>query len=283
MERVNGFIAFAIGVALAELAAVTIPPESPNFAMALPRVLNAKARLDEFLADHRIPLHGSKDRARNILRLLDRIQEGASANAQNPVPADLCLAVWNEAVAFQHVFQTECARLPLFLITERRGWDMAMLGEYAEFALPSLAWSALTPTELKDVRAAGRCLAFEIPTAAAFHLYRLLESFVLKYMPLFGVTLRDADRNLGNYIKILNDRGVSQKITSMLQHIKDEYRNPAIHPGLFFDIDGAASQFAFVQGVTHMIAEDILNRLGEHFIWPSTVMAAHFRYKRDNP
>jgi hypothetical protein len=282
VERINGFVAFSMGVTLAELAAVTIPPASPTFADVLERVVNAKARLEEFLSN-RGPLHGSKDRARNILGMLDQIQTGASATPQSQVPPGVCVALWNETVAFQNVFQTECARLPLFLVTERRGWDMTLLSEWAEHALPLLAWSSLTNTERADVRAAGRCLAFEIPTAAVFHMYRLLESFVLKYMPLLGVELREPDRNLGNYIKILKANGVSAKITDMLQHLKDEYRNPAIHPGLFFDIDGAASQFAFVQGVTHMIAEDILARLGEHFVWPSSVMAAHFAYKRENP
>lgn len=135
---------------------------------------------------------------------------------------------------------------------------MSVMIDEAELTLSEKAKAILTDDELKDIREAGRCLAFEVPTAAAFHLYRALESVVLKYIPLFpGVTLKESDRNLGHYIGILKGNGVDSKITTMLGHIKDEYRNPAIHPGLFLDVDGAASQFALVQSAIHMMAADI--------------------------
>jgi hypothetical protein len=264
----------------AMLATHTRPGTSTTFADALPFALNARQRLDEFIGDLRIPLRGSKDRARDIITGIELIQDGASKTPPAALPAPLSEALWQNLIAFQNVFQTECARLPLYLITEKRGWDVATLSEHAQYVLPALAWASLSTDETRDIQAAGRCLAFEVPTAAAFHLYRLLESFVLKYMPFFGVELRDADRNLGNYIKILKDNGVDDKITKMLQHIKDEYRNPAIHPGLFFTVDGASSQFALVQSAANMIIEDLLIRLGPDFVWPSEIMAKHFAWVR---
>jgi len=280
MQQINGYIVYMIGVSLAELSVHVRPGSTSTFADALASTLNARQRLDEFVADYRVPLRGSKDRARNIIAWLDMIQTGASATPQEPIPINLSSGLFQELFAFQYVFQTECARLPLYLVTEKRGWDMTILTEHAEFTLASVAWSALSADEKSDIQAAGRCFAFEVPTAAAFHLYRLLESFVLKYIPLFGVALKDSDRNLGNYIKLLVASGVDKKITDLLQHIKDEYRNPAIHPGLFFGVDGAATQFALVQSVIQMIADDILDRLGPTLVWPSDVMEKHFAWKR---
>ena len=37
-------------------------------------------------------------------------------------------------------------------------------------------------------------------------------------------------RNWGVYIKLLCDHGAEIKVTSLLTHLKDAYRNPVLHP-----------------------------------------------------
>lgn len=270
VERINAYVGYWLGVALGTLSEYIVL-DTITYAGLAPKATLVQQAIEPFIADYRIPLYGSKQRGRQILALLEPIRQAAQdqATAGNVVSRPEREQIWNEVAAFQNVFQTECVQLALYLVSDKKGWNMAIIADFAEYTLSAPAWAALTSEETADIRAAGRCLAFEVPTAAAFHFYRFLESFVLKYMPILGVTLKDSDRNLGNYIRILKDKGVDQKVATLLDHIREQYRNPAIHPGEFFDVDGASSQFALVQSAAHMIVEDLKTRLGPDFIWPA--------------
>jgi hypothetical protein len=276
MQRINAYIAYLIGVNL-NATALQIREQKATYARMLLPTTEASQTLETFIGDSRISLHGSKFRAQIVVDLLRQIKDASATQPNDIIPEAFRHTLWNELVAFQNVFQTECNQLPLFLVQARRGWDPIVLSEFAEFVLPGLTWSSLSAAEKRDIQAAGRCLAFEVPTAAVFHLYRFLESRVLKYTVLFGATLKDSDRNLGNYIKILESNGVDTRITTMLTHIKNEYRNPAIHPGVFFDGDAASVQMALVVSVAHLMSNDLLRRLGVDFVWPNGDMAGHFK------
>jgi hypothetical protein len=84
-----------------------------------------------------------------------------------------------------------------------------------------------------DFREAGKCLAYEVPTACAFHLWRAVETVAQAYyVKLTGKTFEEGGvaRNWGAYIKALETAGADVKITEFLDHIRDKYRNPQMHP-----------------------------------------------------
>ena len=98
------------------------------------------------------------------------------------------------------------------------------------------------PEVVNDMREAARALAFEIPTAVGFHLYRAIEAIVREYFPLVGLS-RSQIRNpsLGTYVQILNGTHkkihitpINEKITVLLDHIVKNYRNPIMHPDSLF-------------------------------------------------
>jgi hypothetical protein len=85
----------------------------------------------------------------------------------------------------------------------------------------------------KDIVEAGKCLAFRVPTAAAFHLSRAIETGMNQYYESltgspFG--LKDAARNWAVKTKALVEAGAEEKITEFLVHIRKSYRNPITHP-----------------------------------------------------
>lgn len=260
MHHVNGFPLYWLGTNLGNLAAQLVP--GVTFQKLAPQAQWSRGALSFFIQNDTLSLKGSRAAAQSLADYLDkmvdpRFLQGSGSSALN---SDTLAALTNMLSHLGSVLSSELALANTFFAATVRGWDMSIMTAEAELTLSEMARRALTDNEIKDVRAAGRCLAFEVPTAAAFHLYRALESVVLKYMPLLSVSLKDSDRNLGNYIRILKDKGIDSRITTLLEHIKDQYRNPAIHPGLFFDVDGAASQFALIQSVIHMMAEDISAR-----------------------
>jgi len=123
--------------------------------------------------------------------------------------------------------------------------------------------ASLEDSALDDWRQAGRCLAFDVPTASGFHMFRVIESVVLKYFPIFGLSVptKPGDKNLGYYIKILEEKGLDIKIVGMLRHLKKFYRNPLMHPEIFLTSDEAEGLFGFAQSALSIMLEDQNKRI----------------------
>jgi hypothetical protein len=118
------------------------------------------------------------------------------------------------------VFGAELAVLPLYGVTRKAGFDLPTLIENgAAEALP-------------DLEQATRCIAFELFTAAGFHLHRANEAVLRRYWDAVtnGAT-RPASRNMGDYLNELNKLNAGDaKVKAALKDLKDLHRNPLIHP-----------------------------------------------------
>jgi hypothetical protein len=118
------------------------------------------------------------------------------------------------------VFGAELAVLPLYGVTRKAGFDLPTLIENgAAEALP-------------DLEQATRCMAFELFTAAGFHLDRANEAVLRRYWDAVtnGAT-RPASRNMGDYLNELNKLNAGDaKVKAALKDLKDLHRNPLIHP-----------------------------------------------------
>jgi len=88
------------------------------------------------------------------------------------------------------------------------------------------------PEAIPDVKEGARCLAYGLPTAAGFHVFRAVESVLRKYHA--HVTEGKAPqnmRNMGVYIKSLETSGKGDpKVIAALKQMKDLHRNPVSHP-----------------------------------------------------
>jgi hypothetical protein len=115
----------------------------------------------------------------------------------------------------------------------------------------------LSGAATRDIAEAGRCLAFELPTAAAFHLTRAAESVIREYYGLIVGTLpKVKQRNWGAYIKKLREHGADQRILAALDQIKDLHRNPILHPELQLELDEAISLVGIIESaISSMVAE----------------------------
>jgi hypothetical protein len=84
-----------------------------------------------------------------------------------------------------------------------------------------------------DTDQAGRCIAFDLPTAAGFHIARATETILLKYLQAFGQSIsKESQRNWGQYTKIMRDNsaGSNEKVLSTIDQIRKLHRNPLLHP-----------------------------------------------------
>lgn len=256
MERVNGYPIFQLGAALGVMGnRAGIGDKIADIAQQL---FAAHNTLVQFLEGAVPALSLSKEAAKSLVAQLEQLLGPARAGVPDSILTAQEAANINTLLQhFSSVLFAELGGLDLFILSRKLAYDMPTLIKEAEKALPDGVVKGLTPAVIADVREAGKCLAFDLPTAAGFHLFRALEATLLLYFPVLGITTKPSDRNLGAYIKALEGKGVDPKVIGMLNHLKDHYRNPLIHPELFLGFDEASSLFSFTMSAIQALVNDI--------------------------
>jgi hypothetical protein len=165
-----------------------------------------------------------------------RVNEIASTATTTP---EQPLATWQThqireaAQQFETVLAAECSVIDTYFVSKKGTHSTADLIEHAHRQIPESIRVKLTDQTKLDFDQAGKCIAFDVPTAAAFHLLRGTEAVIRQYYEQLVPGPKKAParaRNWGVYIKLLGDHGAEEKVTSLLTHIKDAYRNPVLHP-----------------------------------------------------
>jgi len=147
---------------------------------------------------------------------------------------------------FDTVFKNDVPSMTVFSAEKKGIYSTLDLIDHADDHFPAWAAKNLPAQARTDILAAGRCLAFNVPTATAFHVWRALEVVFGEYfVVLTGKTFEEVpgSRNWGAYIKALNGAGADKKITGNLDHIREEYRNPVMHPNINVSPEEAFSLF----------------------------------------
>jgi hypothetical protein len=139
--------------------------------------------------------------------------------------------VTSALTAFEAVLGAELALVPLYVVTPKAGFDTAVLIESGATCFPTEIWSK-APEALADLQQATKCIAFELFTAAGFHLHRANEAVLRRYWD--AVTKgapRPVSRNMGDYLNELSKQNAGDaRVRAALKDLKDLHRNPLIHP-----------------------------------------------------
>lgn len=156
-------------------------------------------------------------------------------------------SVVDAASTFETVLANELPGLATYFVSQKGIYSTDDLISNADFHFTEEMLKDMPANARKDICAGGRCLAFELATASAFHMWRALETMIEKYYVALsgGKTLEDAkiERNWFAYIRALKDEGADSKITDFLDHIRREYRNPITHPTETLDNEEALGLF----------------------------------------
>jgi hypothetical protein len=164
-----------------------------------------------------------------------------------------------KAKDFEVVLANELPGLATYSVTPKGVFSTDDLIANAELQIPEGYRSTLSEKVKADIQQAGKCLAFELPTASAFHMWRSVESVMDSYHEaLTGKSFADAGitRNWGAYIKALEGAKAENKITVFLDHIREEYRNPISHPNEILELDEAFALFGpAISSIGQMLKE----------------------------
>jgi hypothetical protein len=197
----------------------------------------AKNILNDFFQT--FPLRISRDPATKLFQLFskivpDEITETDMGTAETGW-ADIGyrgFGIRQAATNLETVLAAELNNFDTYFVSQKGSFSTPDLIERAEVMLPESVYVHLSPNALEDFRQAGRCLAFNLGTAAAFHIARSTEDVIRAYYTLIVGTMPGVKmRSWGTYHKNLSKCGnASKKVLGWLDHIKDEYRNPVLHP-----------------------------------------------------
>ena len=153
----------------------------------------------------------------------------------------LATRITSAVADFSIVLDAECRTLDTYAVSQKGAYSMPILIDQAEMLLPADTRQRLDDVAIQDIRQAGRCMAFDLPTAAGFHLFRAVESVMRHLYNTLNGTSQEPERlpNWVAYLKALTEAQVPSDVTDMLDSIRQHYRNPLAHPDATLTTDEA--------------------------------------------
>src|SRR5215813_7084164 len=256
VQRVDGFYLYQVGGQLhplGELKAYGLPGSQPTtLGEARMVIYLAEAALEPFISRSVFQLRTSVQSGYLLLNAIRALRVKLDATPAEGLSKPLDWAdvypITSALTAFEAVVGAELALMPLYVVVPKAGFDTSVLIEAGARCFPDEVLTK-APDAVPDLSQGTRCIAFELFTAAGFHLHRANEAVLRRYWD--AVTRgapRPSSRNMGDYLNEMNTRKVGdEKVKAALKDLKDLHRNPLIHPE--HSLESADEAIALMNGV----------------------------------
>lgn len=160
---------------------------------------------------------------------------------------------------FETIFAAELQNLATYFVMKKGIYDTNDLILRADDIFTPTIKPVLSDQTKLDIKEAGKCIAFDLATAAGFHILRAVESVIVDYIVvLTGAKPKTSDRNWGSYIKTIRDGGGDIKACAVLDQIRELHRNPNIHPETILTMDEALTLLGIAQSAIITMVNDIV-------------------------
>lgn len=225
------------------------------------------SRLAILLSGTPVPIKFSRDSAEALqgaIRVLEKKAEGKTdEERKQQIDFEEFWGVWTALETFKHNLAAELKGCATYFVPKRGIYDTAELIDRAELHMPQELHSTIPPLALSEFQEAGRCLAFNLPSASGFHVARAVEAMLIGYAALFGVELDPEKDGMGAYVNALEEAKKSEqelkpdpKTLRTVKDIKDFDRNPLMHPRAVLSDVQALSLFSLGHSaITAMVVE----------------------------
>lgn len=251
MLRIDGAYLYELGASLRQLA--RLGDKDAKRIEVYFTCLDAKEALKGVLytSVFSASLRACQVAAQRLLQDLDTIAPpfGPDLNWDEVIPGWRLNSLKELFPKVEAVLTAELQGSAIYYASPKGGYDPIALTDAGEITFPPRL-GELVPAAVADIRSATRCIAFDLPTAAAFHLHRANEAVVRAYFDhVAGSHHRPSSNNMGEYLNVLTSlKKGDQKVISVLKAIKDLHRNPIMHPDQSIgSIDEALSLLAAVR------------------------------------
>jgi hypothetical protein len=159
---------------------------------------------------------------------------------------------------FETNINSELSIAAAYFVSRKGGYDTDTLIANAELIFPP-DLGLKVPMAIPDVREAGRCLAYELSTAAGFHILRATEAVLRRYWEVVSNGMdHPSQRNMGVYIdKMTSNKFGDAKVIAVLTQIKDLHRNPLFHPEKTLALQEALGLFGIAQSAIGAMLKEL--------------------------
>jgi len=161
---------------------------------------------------------------------------------------------------YEAVLTSELAVADAYFVLEKKPYNtLTLVTDGPSLFPPSLPLKV--PEAWRDMLDAGKCLAFEVPTAAAFHIHRATEAVLRRYWTaVTGNATKPKLRTIGVYLAAMKQHGLGDsKVRAALTQMNELHRNPTIHPGDVLDTEGAIALIGIANSVVAAMLKEIPN------------------------
>jgi hypothetical protein len=191
MQRIDMYTFYQLGAALRGLSGLSSPL---NFGHAMWPLFQASSALTRLIADPVLNLGYSKPAARELLEAVEKHFPPQSDTqtkpweeiAARPIQTYEITNIQNLLQTFEHNLAAEFRQMDTYYVLPKGIYATAELIDRAQNLFSLEVRSQLPPAAMIDIAQAGRCIAFELPTAAGFHILRAVESVMIAYMKVVG-------------------------------------------------------------------------------------------------
>lgn len=233
MFRVNDYRLYDLG---SKLHPYSFSVENRSYGDVFIGLWEARDAVSMLINDQKVPVPFCRPFAEKVIEAISSIVP-MDVNEAIKVKSDTQIQFWQSqrlttAIAeFETVLAAELQSSNTYFVSQKGAYSTPDLIDRAHLVVPDPIRLALAPEVKLDLDQAGRCLAFDLATAAGFHAIRATESVIRAYYyQVVGTLPKIKTRNWGAYIKILREKDANFKILKRLEDIKEDYRNPVLHP-----------------------------------------------------
>jgi hypothetical protein len=158
---------------------------------------------------------------------------------------------------FEAIFEAQAPWEHTYTVEQLRGFSMPILVDRAEENFSSTAVFVAGEEVKKDIQQAGRCLAFELPTASGIHMMRAFEKVLRRFYK--SITGKEpGHRDIYKLLDELKDRpDADVKTLNVLDQIRNLHRNPLAHE-VFLTMDEAVDLFDIAKSAITAMAKQTL-------------------------
>jgi hypothetical protein len=262
MQRVDGYYLYTVGSQIHPVSELrgTMPwiaeGKATTVGEASLPVMIALGALEPLLSRSIFRLRTSQQAGQRLLEAIRALKakiDGATDQKEELNWLDVYQVTTN-LTTFESILQAELALIPLYVVMPKAGYDTTTLIESGVVCFPDDVISKV-PEAVPDLNQGTRCIAFELNTAAGFHLHRANESVLRKYWDVVSSgAARPPRGNMGDYLNEMKQKNFGDEIVrAAIEHLVKFHRNPLIHPEQ--NIETADEAIALMNGIHNVIVQ----------------------------
>jgi hypothetical protein len=265
MRRVNQMRFYRLGQ-ISKLASLEAGQGGIDYATFFEETTTITMQLEAFVEndEHKHGLPMAVEKAGALIKKLINIYNG-----RRIVGDDDIHELHFMTLRFETSLDDELQRLPTYMVDQVGAYSFDRLIGRADTVFPeSQRKQNLIPEQIAaDFCSAGRCLAFDLPTACGFHAFRAADAMIRAYYAHFigSPPCGKEPRDWGGYIRelkkaITNNNSPkipNERTVALLDSIRAMDRNPVIHPEQDLDADTALATFDLCKNAITLMAIDI--------------------------